>query len=179
MNNQDYNEFIRPIRQRMTLSVWRIIRSPEETEDVLQEVLLRVVRDMARIRKHRNPTALLLRMCTNGAIDSVRKRAGRQRLFERWRKAPTWSTTRGTENPAEGDELRSMAIAAIAQLPRRQGEAIMLVGVEQLDYQEAAEAMGCSASTVRVLVARARKGLRQNRALQCARDGQEWTRDAK
>lgn len=179
MNNNDYDTLIRPIRRQMTHAVWRVLRNPIDTEDVLQDVLMRVVRDMPRIRKHRNPTALLLRMCTNAAIDSVRKRAGRQRLFDRWRHTPTWQPAVDTSNSAESDEVREAVIRAIARLPKRQGEAIMLVGVERLDYGEAADAMGCSASTVRVLVARARKGLRQDETIQCARNVQERERDAR
>ncbi|MCF6283899.1 MAG: RNA polymerase sigma factor [Candidatus Hydrogenedentes bacterium] len=178
VNDSDYDRLIRPIKRQMTNAVWRIVRDPSETEDVIQEVLMRIVCDMGRIRRHRNPTALMLRMCSNAAIDNIRKRAGRQRLFERWRKAPTWHPVAEKGNQVEHDELREAIVGAIAQLPKRESEAVMLVCVEGLSNQECAEAMGCSASTVRVLVARARKRLRQNEAIKCAQHGQERKHDA-
>lgn len=172
VQDTDYKNLIEPIRTHMTRAIWRIVRDANETEDVLQDALMQIVRDIDRIRRHPNPTALLLRICNNTALDHVRKRTRRRGLFERWRRAPGWPPESVSQPAAEAGELREAVICAIARLPRREGEAILLMAVEGLDYAATAEAMGCSPSTVRVLAARARK-----RLWQCGEIRGEMTED--
>ncbi|MCP4643216.1 MAG: RNA polymerase sigma factor [bacterium] len=178
VDNTDYSSLIEPIKRRMTSAVWRIVRDPHETEDVVGEVLMRLVRDMDRVREHRNPTAFMLRMCTSAAIDHVRKRNRRGRLLERWWKERPATADAPASGPAERREIREAVLGAVARLPRREGEAILLHAVEGFTYAETAEAMGCRESTVRVLVTRARKRLRESAALARALQGVEHTDDA-
>jgi RNA polymerase sigma-70 factor (ECF subfamily) len=49
--------------------------------------------------------------------------------------------------------------AALGKLPPGQREAIVLVGVDGLSYEEAAQALGCAVGTVKSRVNRARKYL--------------------
>lgn len=157
----DYVTFVEPIRHRMVNSIWKIVRDPEDTDDVLQDVLLRVAQKVASIRKHPNPTALILRMCINLAIDSRRKTGCRIRHLN-----PGASVERlRTKTPSPSDQIlwqerQEQVLAAIHDLPPRQAESIILLAIEDFSYPEIAQAMGCRESTVRVLVSKARKRLK-------------------
>jgi RNA polymerase sigma-70 factor, ECF subfamily len=156
----DYDRLIAPIRRRMVNSIWRIVRDPDQTEDVVQEVMLRLVTRIERIRAHPNPTAMVLRMCVNGALDHVRRR--RRRGAARPYPAEELPDRRNVAPPEllARDERRAEVLAAIAELPRRQAEALVLLAIEDVPYPEIAQTMGCRESTVRVLVSKARRRLR-------------------
>jgi RNA polymerase sigma-70 factor (ECF subfamily) len=160
MQPDDYDRWIAPIRGRMVNCVWRIVRDPVETEDVIQDVLLRVLRKPDSIRRHPNPTALLLRICVNEALDHLRKRNSRRAALDRLSAEPVAHAPTPVQMLAE-DEDRARLLEFLRTLPARESEAITLHVLEELDYPEVANAMGCRQSTVRVLIGRARKRFRE------------------
>lgn len=156
----DYTKLIEPIRHRMVGSIWKIVRDPDDTDDVLQDAMVEIARKIPAVRRHPNPTALILRMCINLAID-FRRRTGR-RKSDGSRPIETFEA-RGP-NPSEQlilRERRSRALEAIQRLPAREAESIVLLAVEGFTYGEVAQAMGCRESTARVLVMKARRRLRK------------------
>jgi len=161
MDNDDYSTLIAPIRRRMVNSIWRIVRDSEETEDVLQEALLLILKRFDRIRAHPNPTALILRLCINQALDHLRRNQRHNR--NRAEDLDIERLSAGTPNAAVvlmREEQRTAVFAALKTLPPREAEALLLRAVEDQPYGEVARAMGCRESTVRVLISHARKRLR-------------------
>ena len=161
MDIQDYTRFVAPIKAQMVNSIWRIVRHQQDTEDVLQDVLVLVMRRIGKVRRHPCPAALILRMCVNGALDHLRKRHGRGKGLESWRRGREAEPT----GAAPGDRLSSeeqqaWVLELLRGLPKREAEAIVLVAVEELSYREIGKAMGCRESTVRVLVSKARRRLK-------------------
>ena len=145
----------------MVNSIWKIVRNPEDTEDVLQNVLLRIMKKSSAIRKHPNPTALILRMCINSALDWRRKSMGGNGLANPSRLVENLRSS--ILSPSEQVLLRErqdQVMNAIRALPSRQGEALILRVIEGLTYPEVAQAMKCRESTARVLVAKARKRIK-------------------
>src|ERR1700744_6193269 len=61
MAPDDFQRFVAPVQRRRVDGVWRIVRDVQETEDVMQEVLVQVFERFEEVRRHPNPTALLLR----------------------------------------------------------------------------------------------------------------------
>jgi RNA polymerase sigma-70 factor (ECF subfamily) len=59
----------------------------------------------------------------------------------------------------EDRSLRADILAAIGRLPKRQATAVLLRIVEEQSYEEIARGMGCSETTVRIHVMRARAAL--------------------
>lgn len=160
MRPADYDRWIAPARHRMADCVWRIVRNSADADDVLQDVLVLVWRRFDELRDHPNPTALLLRICTQRSLDHLRRRNSRTSLLARL--AGTFS--RRTPTPRQtlhATEYRDRLLAFVAALPAREAEAITLHALEELDYPAVAAAMGCRESTVRVLVGRARARFRE------------------
>jgi RNA polymerase sigma-70 factor (ECF subfamily) len=162
IDHGDYERFIAPIRRRIVYSVWRIVRDPDETEDLVQEVLMRILDRIKEIRKHPNPTAYILRMCINHAIDHLRRTRSHRRSLEDLGRE--MANAPSPDSPADSyseQELRMLVQAAIGRLPKREAEAMVLLAVEDFSYSDIAESMGCRESTVRVLITKARKRLRK------------------
>lgn len=160
MNEDDYTALIAPIRHRMVNCIWRIVANADDTEDVLQEVLISIVRRFEKIRAHENPTALILRMCINHALDHARRRKVVLVAIE---DAPGKALVHDAPAPATlliRQQERAAVLEALCRLPRREAEAVQLVAVEDQPYLDAAKAMHCRESTVRVLITKARRRLR-------------------
>jgi RNA polymerase sigma-70 factor, ECF subfamily len=156
----DYTTWIEPIRYRMINAIWRVVRDADETEDVLQDVLLKIMKHVKTLRRHPNPTAWILRICINSALD----RSGRNRRAHAAASVTNIASIPSSQ-ASQPEQLiaREQQIAvrvAIAQMPAREAEALLLLAVEGCNYPEIAQAMGCRESTVRVLVMKARRRLR-------------------
>lgn len=156
----DYDILVRPMEGRMMRSIWRIVRQREAAEDALQDALALIWRKRHKVARHPNPEALILRIAVTSAYDAVRK--GRRRSRHEIAGLPE-GQAKDVAPPAEKDiedrDLRAAILGAIGRLPRRQAEAVLLHVVEDQSYEDIAQAMGCSESTVRVHVARGRAEL--------------------
>lgn len=145
----------------MMRCVWRITQHPDDADDALQEALTRIWGQLPRIRTHPNPAALILRICSHAACDTVRRRS-------RWNKNASLSDGDdliGEASDAAGLSLRAerrdQMTAAIARLPEQQAAAITMRFLLSCSYEQIAQALECAEPTVRVHVARGLGRLRE------------------
>jgi len=156
----DYDVLVKPLEGRMMGAIWRIVRQREAAEDALQDALTLIWKKRSSIALHPKPEALILRMAVMAAIDAVRKISRRLK-----HETPGLPEDRagGPDAPfaedMEGRDLRRLVLNAIGRLPKRQATAVLLHVVEEQSYEDIAQSMGCSESTVRVNVMRGRKAL--------------------
>ncbi len=158
--NDDFERFVRPVQARMVDCIWRIVRDAHETEDVVQESLVHIVARLDDVRRHPNPTALILRMCANKALDHVRSRTSRNNALDRLALVPEAVSSNPARDLAKAEDRR-VILDFLRTIPEREAEAITLHALEELPYPDVAAAMGCAESTVRVLVGRARERFRE------------------
>ncbi len=159
MQPDDFSQWIAPAQSRMVNCTWRIVRDAADTDDVIQEVLLHVFKRFDEVRRHPNPTALLLRICTQKALDHLRRRKSRGGPASILSPDLT-SPTPSPRQQLAADEQRQQLLAFIGELPAREAEAITLYALEEMGYPDVAAAMDCREATVRVLVGRARERFR-------------------
>lgn len=155
--DRDYQELVEPIERQMIAAVWRIVRNPEDFDDAFQEACIKVWKRLARIRRHPNPHACILRICINTAYDALRRKKRRLKAEERSRRAESPALAAG--GPPER-ESRERLIDAVVALPRKQAQSILMRFMEGSSYRVIAEALGCNESTVRTHVERGCKRLR-------------------
>lgn len=160
MPHDDYERLVIPIQERMVNAVWRIVQDMHETEDVVQEALVQIMHRFSEVRRHPNPTALMLRICSNKALDHVRSRKSRRDTLDRLPPAPQHDAATPSQALAHAED-RILILDFLQTLPEREAEAITLYALEDLDYAAVAEAMGCFQVTVRVLIGRARRRFRK------------------
>ncbi len=134
--------------------VWRLcahLVDPEAADDLTQEVYARAVVALDRYRGDSPVRLWLLGIARHVAIDEVRRRTRRRRLFVRTEQPPE-AISPDASGVVDLDDL-------LARLDDDQRTAFVLTQVLGLRYVEAAEAMGCPIGTIRSRVARAREAL--------------------
>ena len=137
-----------------------MLGSPEEAEDLAQETFVKVFRQAGRYRPQGLFRSWLFRIAGNLA----RSRLRRRRIL-RWVSFDPGAHDVRDEGPAPdaGLEERQRAAAvreALAALPDRQRQALVLHRYQGLKYREVAAAMATTVPGVESLIQRALAGLR-------------------
>ncbi|MBN2375594.1 MAG: RNA polymerase sigma factor [Sedimentisphaerales bacterium] len=156
-----YQNLIEPIEKKMTAIVARIVRDPDQAADVFQEILAEIWAKLAKIDNHPNPHAYILRICIGRSYDALRKRA---RINRREAHLNSMKARLLPDRSAAVPEMLGTIETirtAVAQLPTNQGRALLLRTVNNSDYCEIANILGCSEVTARSHIAKARARLRQ------------------
>lgn len=135
---------------------YRMLGDRAEAEDLAQEAMLRLWRIAPDWRSgEAKVSTWLYRVVTNLATDRLRRRRG-VGLDE----APEVADDRASALERMMDEDRLAALqAALAQLPARQRQAVVLRHLEGLSNPEIAEAMEIGVEAVESLTARGKRAL--------------------
>lgn len=160
-NHSRFSERIRPLEDRMIRTAWRVLRDADAAEDALQDALTAVWRRLDQVERHPNPDALVLRMCANAAYDSLRRRIRDAHSRNGHSVTEPADKRPGPESELVWLELHDALRHAISTLPRKQGQAIIMRLIQELEYDEIAAALGCGANTARVHVLKGRRKLQQ------------------
>lgn len=159
-SRSDYDQLIAPIELRMMRTVWRVLGDADEADEALQDALVRIWRKLARIRRAKNPHALVLKICADSAYDRLRKRI---RHRERHQQVPAETASKELSplRRAESRETYSQIMDAIGCLSRKQAVAVMMRIVQDEPYSTIAAALNCGEASARKHVARGRARLQQ------------------
>ena len=119
-----------------------ILGSPEDAEDAVQEIFVRIARQVSRLGKVRNVKAYLFTSARNAAYTRLRDRRRREELTE----AVCFEVPSVGVEEAHPD---SEAIRrAFAELPVEQREVLTLHIYEQLTFEEIGRMVGSSKNTI-------------------------------
>lgn len=140
--------------------------SPGDAEDLTQEVFLRIFRNLHRFRGQSSFYTWLYRITINVFFDHNKKR---KRADVRLTRLQNAIGDASNMNEAFGDPYSAcydaMTVeglnAAIAALPAPFREVVAMREVDQLSYEEIAQATGISIGTVRSRLSRARSKLKE------------------
>lgn len=137
-----------------------LVGSPADAQDAVQETFLRFYRSLDRLDAERDPAPWLYRLTLNVCRDLNRKRA-----WMRWLSLDALKSERSEPSPspyhqALAGEQRRLIREGLGKLTAQERAAVVLREIEGLFAKEAAEAMGCSETTVRTHASRGRAKLR-------------------
>ncbi|HUG89438.1 MAG TPA: sigma-70 family RNA polymerase sigma factor [Planctomycetaceae bacterium] len=137
-------------------------------DDVLQEVALAAVKQQAPLADSSRVAPWLYRLAVRQAL-LYRRRLGRERrLKERYRdRNGRPHDGERSSDPLDwliADERRALIRTALAQLPPRDAEILLLKYTENWTYHELADRLGISHSAVEARLYRARERFRQRLA---------------
>lgn len=136
---------------------WRILGDQAEAEDVAQDAMLRLWKQAESWRAgEAKISTWLYRVTHNLCIDRIRKR--RPQVAVEDAPEPVDPDPGVLERMAKSEESRAVA-KAIATLPERQRQALVLRHFEEYSNPEIAAALECSVEAVESLLARARRQL--------------------
>lgn len=140
------------------------LRNQEEAEDVTQEVLLRLWRNIERVEPEK-AGAWLTRVTRNACFDCLRSRRSRGRIFQAGLDCEAIEAADGADSPEQAlaardvDRLLKEAVAALDE-PYR--SIALLREVQGRSYQEIADALELPLNTVKTYLHRARRRLREH-----------------
>lgn len=144
----------------------RRVRTREDAEDILQEVMLRIHRASGELERVERVTSWIYRIASNAIVDYYRK-PERRELPAGWELDPADA---GLEAPPVSDEpgtaeLRGELARCLAplleRLPADYRQALELTDLEGITQAEAAGRLGLSVSGMKTRVQRGRRRLEE------------------
>jgi RNA polymerase sigma-70 factor (ECF subfamily) len=148
----------RELRTRLLSFLRRRVATPEDAEDLLQEVFTRIHENAATLGEVESVTGWVYRTAGNAVTDYYRRRGASARATEALAAAPSAVTE--NEDAVE-DELAQCLRPLIATLPSIYGQALELTELEGRTQGEAAESLGLSLSGMKSRVQRGRSKLKE------------------
>ncbi|QRM34441.1 sigma-70 family RNA polymerase sigma factor [Microvirga sp. VF16] len=131
-----------------------LTKAVDRAEDLVQDTVLRALSRQESFEAGTNLQAWLFTILRNSFFTEHR-RAAREIEDVDGRLAGAMTTSADQDSRLVLQELA----AALARLPQEQREALLLVAMEGLSYEETAAALGCAVGTVKSRVNRARNRL--------------------
>ena len=154
----DKNEFISlvlPLKDRLFRVAWCILRSKEEAEDIVQDVMLKVWRDEKG--KVENLSAYCYTMARNLALNRLVLKDNRSKELEGAYEQEV------QEQPLENiirTEKMKLLYRMIDGLPGLQRDVVQLRDMEGLSYRDIAKTLQVTEEQVKVNLFRARKKIK-------------------
>jgi RNA polymerase sigma-70 factor, ECF subfamily len=163
-----FGQLVERFQHRLVGVMHHLVGTPEEAEDLAQEVFLRVYRTRAKYTPTAKFSTWLFTIANNLALNALRDRkrqanvpldtsdSGFQptdHLVNRRDASPT--------HQLQHDELAAVIRRALDDLNERQRMAVVLNKFEDMGYAEIAEVMGMTEKAVKSLLSRARTRLRE------------------
>jgi len=160
---------VRPYERAVYVAAVSILNNPADAEEVAQEAVLKAFTHLAEFRAEAKFSTWLIQITINESRSRLRK--DRRHLYESideartdeegdyspkdfadWREIPSETLKR--------DELRNALKRALASLPLKYREVLILRDIQNLSIEETAEILGISEGNVKTRLLRARLQMR-------------------
>ena len=144
------SQLIERHRNRLIRTASNLLRDRHEAEDVAQEAFLKAFREIHRLREDRAFPGFLYRICVRLCMDRLRLKRAEPTEFD---------TVQASEGAAI--ENRIVIEKLLGLLPADLRTTLVLREIEQISYEEVAEAMRVPIGTVRSRLHTARERFRK------------------
>jgi len=168
-----FDEIVERYQHKIYGYVKRLVGNETDAEDITQEVFLKALNSLHRFREESSLQTWLFRIATNLCRDAHRRRQREKGWLSLWRQTDEQSETEEGSivdppddrfNPEKlllREELGAILSEAMEQLPLAMREVLILHDVEQMPYEEIAQALGVPLGTVKSRLFHARARLRE------------------
>jgi RNA polymerase sigma factor (sigma-70 family) len=145
-----------------------ILQNPEDAEDAAQEVFLEVYLSIKHFKEQSKLSTWIYRITVSKSLELLRRKKRKKRFgfitsifgeSDKLKHDPPDFIHPGVQ--AENKELSSILFKAISKLPESQNIAYTLHNIEGLSYQDIAEVMETSVSSIESLIFRAKNNLKK------------------
>jgi RNA polymerase sigma factor (sigma-70 family) len=150
-NTLEFEEFFRDHYDNLFRTAWLIAGSRWEGEELAQEAMARILERWEKVREGSNPVGYAYTTMVNLNRRRLRRLAIRRTLALR---------NHSGEDPIGMTETRVDVLRALASLPRKQREAVVLIEWGGMSPEEAGRVLGIKPVSVRGSLHRARETLR-------------------
>ncbi len=155
---RDFKTDVLPISNKLLRFANQILQDEEEAKDVLQDVFLKLWQKREELGKVENLEAFAFRMTRNRCLDMIRSR--RTISIESMKKVKFPDEESSDTDYLDLTNSVDQVKRIIAELPDLQRTIIHLRDIDQLEFEEIAEATQLNVNAIRVNLSRARKKVR-------------------
>jgi len=151
-----FAELFHSYHPHLAAYIFRLTDSIEITEEVVQDVFVKVWTSRAMLAEVNDFRAWLFAISKNHTLNCLRKLVNERLQLKEWGLIQTKQTA---EEDASIDERYELIAEAIHQLPPQQQKVFVLSRIEKLKYDEIAVKMNLSRETVKSYIALAKTSI--------------------
>lgn len=157
-----FGEIIRRTYAETYTLAYRLTGNEEDARDVAQEAYLRAFRSLRRFRGEARFSTWMYRVTANCAANLLARRARhRHEVLEDDHPVVDPTEHHDPETRASRDETRNAVTSALARLPLRLRQVIVLRDIYDLPHEAIAKELGITEAAAKVRLHRARRRLRE------------------
>jgi RNA polymerase sigma factor (sigma-70 family) len=159
MSPEEFREKVIPMGRKLYAFAFRFLNCREESEDVAQEVMMRLWEKRDDLLKYNSTEALAMTITRNICLDKIRHKKysceneGEESILNFSQSEPVAEL--------EINEAYILIKKIISELSEPYRSAIILRDIEGMTYEESAEITGLTINALRVNISRARKMVRE------------------
>lgn len=160
MELQDFKSKVWPLRDRLHRTAFFLLKSMEETEDVLQDVMVKLWEKRAQLGGYQSIEAFAVTVTKNACLDRLKSKKHKYNFdisdFD--------FDSKGVSPHAQIEQKESFGVMlqAFDRLPEQQRLLVTLRDVEGYSYDEIAQVTKLQVNNIRVGLSRARKAARKH-----------------
>jgi RNA polymerase sigma-70 factor (ECF subfamily) len=162
-SHEAFHCLVERYRGRLINVVGRFINDRDRAEDIVQEVFLRVYRSRHRYKRQGRFSTWIFTIAVNLAKNEIRRKVRRRGEISldalEEATGPTAASADGSpgaEEKLRREQLKELVAQAIASLPVKYREAVVLRDIEGMAYDEIASVLRIPGGTVRSRINRGR-----------------------
>ena len=155
---RDFKTSVLPISKKLLRFATHFLKDEDEAKDVVQDVFLKLWQKRDELEKVENMDAFAMQMTKNRCLDVIRARKviPIDATIDRKLKQETVDVHSKVELGEAAQQIKML----INRLPDLQRTVMQLRDIDQLSYEEIAEATDLQINAIRVNLSRARKKVR-------------------
>lgn len=154
MSLQTFTNEVLPLKDKLYRFALRILRDPQEAEDVVQDIMIKVWDKREEWKNWSSIEAMCMTMTRNLSID--RTRSKHRKVGEIPEGLDIAEGSASPEQSTSSKDMMNHIRQMMNQLPEKQKSIIQLRDIEGYTYQEIADMLDIPLSQVKVNVHRAR-----------------------
>jgi RNA polymerase sigma-70 factor, ECF subfamily len=182
-NTHSYEELVKRHMNRVHSIVYRIVNNKEESEDITQEVFVKVFNNLNKFEQQAAFSSWLYRIATNSALDALEKNKRQTKNFtfrtskQNQGESETVFAALNLQASPESDpeekamqkELRDCINRVLKKLDREHAYLLIMRDFDDLSYDEIAKAVAARLGAVKMRIHRARLAFREIFSQSCGK----------
>lgn len=160
-NEDSFKELFDIYNRRLYYFVFKYLRNKEDSEEIVQEIFLKIWRDRSKLDPGLSLKSFLFTIAYNSTMNAIRKRAFNEQ-YKNMVGLTTALSDMATEEDVNYRETLLLIEKAIDLLPPKRKQVFLMSRYEGLTYQEIADRLSLSVKTVNDHMNEALKFLRKN-----------------
>ncbi|CDY79195.1 RNA polymerase sigma-54 factor RpoN [Caballeronia glathei] len=159
MTGADLSSMLPEMLPRLWAFALRISGDQHDAEDLVQRACVRALERAHQLRPDTAPLSWMFSIVHSTWINELRARSVRNRSSMDWDDDFLETVADPAARTPEEDVMNQQIVSAVQRLPEAQRVVMLLVAVEGLSYNEAAEALNVPIGTIMSRLSRARQAI--------------------